>query len=122
MTKEMTSAERLWAALNGQEPDRVPIWMLYPRERLGYYVDVHNLPSYARIMPHIWDRTDWLDRRNIASGTFYTAAADVETTVEVRDGRTITRRLNPAEARSILSAPKSFWASLSLSTNILSGT
>ena len=64
MTQEMTSGERLWAALNGQEPDRVPIWMLYPRERLGYYVDVHNLPSYVRVMPHIWERTDWLDRRN----------------------------------------------------------
>ena len=27
-----TSRERLWAALNGRQPDRVPIWMLYPRE------------------------------------------------------------------------------------------
>jgi uroporphyrinogen-III decarboxylase len=92
MTKEMTSGERLWAALSCQEPDRVPIWMLYPRERLGYYVDVHTLPSYAPIMPHIWDRTDWLDRRNIASGAFYTAAADIEVQVEARDGWTITRR------------------------------
>lgn len=78
MPKRMTSGERLWAALSLREPDRVPIWMLYPRERLGYYVDVHAMPSYARIVPYVWDRTDWLDRRNIDSGTFYTAAADVE--------------------------------------------
>ena len=45
MPKEMTSAERLWAALSLQEPDRVPIWMLYPREQYGSYVDVHSLPS-----------------------------------------------------------------------------
>jgi uroporphyrinogen-III decarboxylase len=91
MSDEMTSRERLWAVLNRQEPDRVPIWMLYPREQYGTYVDVHNLPSYASVMPHIWERTDWLDRRNIPSGAFYTAAAEIETEVEEREGWTITR-------------------------------
>jgi uroporphyrinogen-III decarboxylase len=89
---EMTSRERLWAALDGRQPDRVPIWMLYPRERYGTYVDVHSLPSYASIMPHVWNRTDWLDRRNLDSGTFYTSAAEVETEVEQRGGWTVTRR------------------------------
>jgi uroporphyrinogen-III decarboxylase len=87
----MTSKERLWAALSLEEPDRVPIWMLYPREQYGTYVDVHNLPSYARVMPHIWHETDWLDRRNIAAPAFYTAASVVESQVEVRNGWTITR-------------------------------
>ena len=67
MGQEMTSAKRLWTALSLREPDRVPIWMLYPRERLPYYVDVHSLPSYAPVMPHIWERTDWLDRRSISA-------------------------------------------------------
>jgi uroporphyrinogen decarboxylase len=93
MPKEMTSTERLWAALSLQEPDRVPIWMLYPREQYGSYVDVHTLPSYARIMPHIWNRTDWLDRRNIGRGAFYSAAADIETAVEQHDGWTVTRQV-----------------------------
>jgi uroporphyrinogen-III decarboxylase len=88
---EMTSRERLWAVLNGDPPDRVPIWMLYPREQYGSYVDVHSLPSYARVMPHIWNRTDWFDRRSIPSGTFYCATADIETSVEVYDGWTVTR-------------------------------
>ncbi len=91
--KQMTSRERLWAALSGQEPDRVPIWMLYPRERLDCYVDVHTLPSYASVMPHIWSRTDWLDRRSIPAPPFRTAAAQVEVTVEERDGQTVTRRV-----------------------------
>jgi uroporphyrinogen decarboxylase len=93
MSDQMTSRERLWAVLNGQEPDRVPIWMLYPREQYGSYVDVHTLPSYARVMPHIWNRTDWLDRRNIGRGAFYSSAADIETSVEEHDGWTVTRNI-----------------------------
>jgi uroporphyrinogen decarboxylase len=89
----MTSRERLWAVLNGQEPDRVPIWMLYPREELPYYVDVHNLPSYARVMPLIWAETDWLDRRGIPTPPFYTSAAQIESQVDIRDGWTVTRRV-----------------------------
>ena len=30
MAQEMTSGERLWAALNRQEPDRVPMMILAP--------------------------------------------------------------------------------------------
>ena len=91
MKPHMTSRERLWAVLNRQVPDRVPIWMLYPREQLPYYVDVHTLPSYARVMPHIWNETEWLDRRGIPVPPFHTAAAQVESHVEARDGWTITR-------------------------------
>jgi uroporphyrinogen decarboxylase len=93
MTHSMTSKERLWAALNRQQPDRVPIWMLYPRERLGYYVDVHTLPSYARIMPTVWHETDWLDRRSLPDAPFHTGAADIETHVERGKGWTITRSI-----------------------------
>lgn len=91
MKPPMTSKARLWAALNGEEPDRVPIWMLYPRERLGYYVDVHTLPSYARVMPAVWHKTDWLDRRSILAPPFYTAAARIDNTVETKAGWTVTR-------------------------------
>jgi uroporphyrinogen-III decarboxylase len=78
MAKEMTSRERLWAVLSHQEPDRVPIWMLYPRLYLPYYADVHHLPDYAEVMPYVWEKTDWLDRRGIPIPPFYTAAARVE--------------------------------------------
>jgi len=93
MHKEMTSKERLWAALSGHQPDRVPVWMLYPREQLPYYVDVYSLPSYARIIPHVWEQTDWFDRRGIPTPPFYTAAAQIESSVERGGGWTITRRV-----------------------------
>jgi len=93
MNQTMTSRERLWAALSGEQPDRVPIWMLYPRERLSYYVDVHSLPSYRRIIPDIWEQTDWLDRRGIPAPPFHTAAAEIETHVEKNHGWTIRRQV-----------------------------
>ncbi|MGC9347083.1 MAG: uroporphyrinogen decarboxylase family protein, partial [Anaerolineae bacterium] len=87
----MNSRERLWAALNLDVPDRVPVWMLYPRERLSYYVDVHTLPSYRRVMPWVWDRTDWLDRRSLPAPPFYTAAADIESSQRTEQGWTVTQ-------------------------------
>ncbi len=89
----MNARERLWAALNHQIPDRVPIWMLYPRERLGYYVDVHTLPSYTPLMDTIWHQTDWFDRRSIPAPPFYTSAANIETHTKTAKGWTITRKL-----------------------------
>lgn len=89
----MNSRERLWAALNLEVPDRVPIWMLYPRERLSYYVDVHTLPSYRKIMPAIWAQTDWLDRRSIPAPPFYTAAAEIERRRSIDGGWTVTRSI-----------------------------
>ena len=91
MPKLMSSRERLWAALNRDQPDRVPIWMLYPRERLNYYADVHNLPSYRRVMPVIWEKTDWLDRRGIPKPRFYTAAVNIKTQTFQKRNWTITR-------------------------------
>jgi hypothetical protein len=88
---EMTSKERLWAALSRQPPDRVPIYMLFPRERLDCYVDVHTLPSYAQVTPEVWQKTDWLDRRSIPSAPFHTAASNIESHVEQRGEFTVRR-------------------------------
>ncbi len=93
MTHAMTSRERLWAALSGEQPDRVPIWMLYPRERLSYYVDVYDLPSYAPIISDVRQKTDWLDRRSIPGAPYYTAATEIERSVETGKGWTITRSI-----------------------------
>jgi hypothetical protein len=67
--------------------------MLYPRERLDYYVDVHRLPSYARVMQHVWTRTDWLDRRSIPTPPFYSAATEIEQWTEADAGWTTTHRV-----------------------------
>ena len=74
----MTSRERLWAVLNHRMPDRVPIWMLYPRDYLPYYADVHHLPSYSPVIAQVWNKTDWLDRRSLPAPLFFTAAAQEE--------------------------------------------
>lgn len=91
--KTLTSRQRLLLALEAKQPDRVPIWMLYPREKLPYYADVHHLLSYARVMPVIWNDTDWLDRRGIAHPPFYTAAACLENQVEQEGSWQITRQI-----------------------------
>ena len=89
--RALTSRERLWAVLSHREPDRVPIWMLYPRGQYGAYVDVHQLPSYARVMPAIWSQTDWFDRRDPPAPPFYTAATEVDSFVETHRDHTIRR-------------------------------
>jgi len=93
LMNELTSRQRLLLALDCKQPDRVPIWMLYPRERLPYYADVHHLPSYARVIPAIWDRTDWLDRRGIPHPPFYTSAALSETEVRQEGDWKVTRQV-----------------------------
>lgn len=91
MPEELTSRERLLLALQRKEPDRVPIWMLYPRDSLPYYADVYNEPTYAPVIPYIREQTDWLDRRNFERPPFFTAAAEVQHEI-IEDGDyTITR-------------------------------
>jgi hypothetical protein len=86
----MTSRERLWAALSHQEPDRVPIWMLYPREGSSSYADVDHLSSYASVMPLIREHTDWLD---LPHPPLYSAAAHIETHTTQRGRYTVQRHV-----------------------------
>ncbi|HEY65526.1 MAG TPA: hypothetical protein G4O02_13250 [Caldilineae bacterium] len=89
----LTSRDRLLLALQRKEPDRVPIWMLFPRERLPYYADVYNEPSYAPVIPYVLKYTDFFDRRGFPRPPFLTAAA-VERQEIIEDGEyTITRRI-----------------------------
>lgn len=76
--QELSSRERLLRVLRREEPDRIPIYMFYPRERYGSYVDVYTLPVYQPVVEHIRRHSDWLDRRHVDSPFLYTAAAAVE--------------------------------------------
>ena len=40
----MTPWQRLFAALEGEPTDRVPVWLLFPYHRFSSYVDV-GLPG-----------------------------------------------------------------------------
>lgn len=71
--KELTSRERLTRLFAGQEIDRTPIWLLAPYHRLDFYADIHNLPSYQRIIPALERYCDTFDRRTYPCGVAYNA-------------------------------------------------
>lgn len=87
----LTSRERLLRALRHEEPDRIPIWMLYPRERYGAYVDVYSLPTYREVAPFIRQNTDFLDRRGLDAPFLYTAAAQISTQTVPEGTAQVTR-------------------------------
>jgi uroporphyrinogen-III decarboxylase len=94
----MTSRERLWAAYNREEPDRMPIWMLYPLPGSKSYVDVHTLQSYRRIVPYVNEKTDWLVFQGLKPPWFYSAATQIDAEVFEDGDWTV--------ARDILRTPK----------------
>ncbi len=87
----MTPRERLFAALNGEPTDHVPVWLLFPWHRVSYYVDVRTHPKLSRISAMAEAMAITLDRRNIGCRCF---TADVEDTWEKIDNaeEKITRR------------------------------
>lgn len=63
----MTARERLFAALNGESTDHVPIWLLFPYHTTGYYVDVRTHPSYVPIFEASKQYAIMLNRRNLGA-------------------------------------------------------
>ena len=61
----MTSRERLFAALKGEPTDRVPVWLLFPYHKTGYYVDVRTNPCYVPVFEESRRTAVMLDRRNL---------------------------------------------------------
>jgi phytoene dehydrogenase-like protein len=66
----MTARERLFAALNGEPTDRLPIWLLFPYHYLGCYVDVRTHPGYREIFEYSKERVIMLNRRSIGVPLF----------------------------------------------------
>jgi len=60
----MTSRERLFAALEGSPTDRVPVWLLFPYNPTGYYVDVRTHPRYRPLFERSLECAVTLNRRN----------------------------------------------------------
>lgn len=59
----MTPRERLFAALEGQPTDRVPVWLLFPYDRVGDCVDVAAHPHYAPVVEAAKTSAITLNRR-----------------------------------------------------------
>lgn len=53
----------MFAALEGSPVDRVPIWLLFPYHRVGYYADVRTNPAYKAIFEASREAAIMLDRR-----------------------------------------------------------
>ncbi|OGV62747.1 MAG: hypothetical protein A3K19_10570 [Lentisphaerae bacterium RIFOXYB12_FULL_65_16] len=66
----MNSRERLFAVLDGRPVDRVPIWLLFPYHKVGYYADVRENPCYRDIFEHSKARALMLDRRHLGAPLF----------------------------------------------------
>jgi hypothetical protein len=66
----MTNRERLFAVLSGEQPDRVPIWLLFPYHRLGCYTDVRTNPRYAEIFERSKRCAVMLNRRRLDAPLF----------------------------------------------------
>ena len=62
----MTSRERLFAALEGQPTDRVPVWLLFPYHPIGCYVDVRTHPGYRPVFEASRRYAIMLDRRSFS--------------------------------------------------------
>lgn len=74
---ELTSRQRLLRLWNGQDIDRVPIWLLAPYHRLEYYADLYNIPAYRPLTEAIDQFCDTMDRRRPNLGFCYNANPDI---------------------------------------------
>lgn len=81
----LTSRERLLRLFNGQDLDRVPIWLLAPYHRVDYYADIYHLPCYQRITEYIEKYCDTFDRRNFDTGFCYSSSPEIIRTKVTRE-------------------------------------
>lgn len=86
----MTSRARLFAVLNGDPTDHVPVWLLFPYHPLGCYVDVQNLPGYREIFEASKRYAIMLNRRS--AGVPLHDSTVSRKTVPVESAPTGTRR------------------------------
>lgn len=91
----MNSRERLTRLFNGQELDRIPIWLLAPYHKLGCYADIYNLPCYKKITEAIDKHCDTFDRRGFDTGFCYSSSSEIKRTrvQKIENGNTIAEEI-----------------------------
>ena len=95
MGATLTSRERLTRLFNGDDIDRIPIWLLAPYHPIGCYVDIYNIPCYKPIVQYIDKYCDTFDRRDFYTGFCYNANPDIQRikTVEEVGGNRIEKEI-----------------------------
>lgn len=98
----MTNRERLFAVLNGEPVDRVPIWLLFPYHKLGCYVDIPNIPQYKPIWDAALEHTIMLDRRSPSTNLFTDEVMQRKEKVE-ENGWEINRNIKEYQGKVLIS-------------------
>jgi uroporphyrinogen-III decarboxylase len=98
----MNARQRLFAALEGRETDKTPIWLLFPYHTTGYYTDVRNNPYYTRIVSMAEKYTITLDRREMGASLFV-PEVKMEGKSFMEGGVKITRTVLKYKGRQLLS-------------------
>jgi hypothetical protein len=98
----VNARERLFAVLNGEPTDHVPIWLLFPYHRTSYYGDVRVEPSYLPVFEASKKYAIMLNRRNPRISTF---SPEVKTWEEVffENGEDVQRSFVEFRGRQIFS-------------------
>ena len=98
----MNARERLFAALEGRETDRTPIWLLFPYHKTGYYTDVRNNPHYKDIVAMAEKYAITLNRRGIGANLF-APAVKIENKTITEEGVRISRKVLEYKGRQLVS-------------------
>ncbi len=91
----MTSRERLSRLFNGEDIDRVPIWLLFPFFKSGSYANVWEIASYKQIIQKIYEYTDTIERRHFNTGFCFNFNPNIQTEHRqfAENGKTISQRI-----------------------------
>jgi uroporphyrinogen-III decarboxylase len=86
----MNARERLFAALEDRPVDRVPMWLLFPYHRVGYYADVRANPCYAELFELSKRYCVMLNRRHLGARLFTPDVVEFDENL-IEDGWQIAR-------------------------------
>lgn len=90
----MTSRERLTRLFNGEDIDRVPIWLLFPYYPSDSYANIWEIPSYQPVLQTVYEYTDTIECRHLNTGFCFNTHPDIqhEQSSFVEDDNTVSQR------------------------------
>ncbi|MFA4944624.1 MAG: uroporphyrinogen decarboxylase family protein [Lentisphaeria bacterium] len=103
----MNARQRLFAALNREPVDRVPIWLLFPYHPIGCYVDVRTHPQWRRVFDASRGTCIMLDRRNLDIPFFAPEVVERQERTRLPDGTVEDRLTVEWQGRSLVSWQRS---------------
>lgn len=87
----MNARERLFAALRGQPTDHVPVWLLFPYQPIGCYVDVRTHAGYRTVFEASKQYAIMLNRQRVGVPLFTPEVRPFREETTESDGTKVTR-------------------------------